>query len=136
MATIQNSISFLGFNVTNVVFERAHDFNIGEFQINIEHLSHIHKEDKNLFQTVFIVNITDTSKKFNLQVKAIADFQIVGDIEKDIYNSFVNINAPAIAYPYLRAFVTNIVVQAGMAPIIIPPINFTKQTPNLPEAEK
>jgi preprotein translocase subunit SecB len=136
MATIQNAINFISFNITNVVFERPHDFKTGEFQIHIEHLSQIHKEDKNSFQTIFIVTISDNDKKFNLQVKAIADFQIVGEIEKEVYNSFVNINDPAIAYPYLRAFVSNIIVQAGMPPIIIPPINFTKKAPAKPEVKE
>lgn len=126
MASIQNAINFLGFNVTNVVFERPHGLNQGEFQINIEHIAQINPSDKNLFQAVFIVTVTDSEKKFNLQVKAVADFQIIGEIEENIYTSFINVNAPAIAYPYLRAFVSNIILQAGMAPIILPPVNFTK----------
>lgn len=126
MATIQNSLNFLGFNVLSVVFERPDGFMSGEFQINIEHISQVNSENKNLIKAVFIVTVTDKTKKFNLQVKAVADFEIIGVDEPEIYNSFVHVNAPAIAYPYLRAFISNIILQSGMAPIIIPPVNFTK----------
>lgn len=126
MATIQNSLNFLGFNVLSVVFERPDGFMSGEFQINIEHISQVNSENKNLIKAVFIVTVTDKTKKFNLQVKAVADFKIIGVDEPEIYNSFVHVSVPAIAYPYLRAFISNIVLQSGMAPIIIPPVNFTK----------
>ncbi len=126
MATIQNSLNFLEFNVLSVVFERPDGFMSGEFQINIEHISQVNSENKNLIKAVFIVTVTDKTKKFNLQVKAVADFKIIGVDEPEIYNSFVHVSVPAIAYPYLRAFISNIVLQSGMAPIIIPPVNFTK----------
>lgn len=126
MATPQNAIKFLGFNVTNVVFDRPHGFHSGEFQINIEHISTVQPENKNIFQIVFIVTISGKDNQCNIQVKAIADFEAVGEVPDEVYQSFVNVNAPAIAYPYLRAFVSNIVLQAGMAPIILPPVNFTK----------
>lgn len=126
MAIPQNAIKFLGFNVTNVVFDRPHGFHSGDFQINIEHICNIQAENKNLFQIVFIVTISGKENQCYIQVKAIADFEAVGEVSEEIYQSFVNVNAPAIAYPYLRAFVSNIVLQAGMAPIILPPVNFTK----------
>ncbi len=130
MASTQNAISFQGFNVTNVVFERPSGFTSGEFNINIEHLVQVNADNKDLFLIVFIVTLNDKDKLFNLQVKAVADFQIIGDVDSVIYESFINVNAPAIAYPYLRAFVSNLVTQAGMNPIIMPPVNFTRQITN------
>jgi len=133
MVPTQNAITYLRFNVTNVIFERPDDFQAGEFQINIEHIPLINKSDKNLFQTIFIATITSKDKSVNIQVKAAADFKVIGEVEKAIYDNFVNINAPAIAFPYLRAFVSNLTVQAGMAPIILPPVNFTS---NIKPSEK
>ncbi len=126
MASIQNAITFLGFNVINVVFERPLGFSTGEFSINIEHLAQVNTENSSLFQAIFIVTLNDKDKVFNLQVKAAADFQVIGEVAPDVYDSFINVNAPAIAYPYLRAFVSNLVMQAGMNPIIMPPVNFMR----------
>ena len=36
------------------------------------------------------------------------------------------VNAPAIAYPFLRTFIANFLLNSGYEPIILPSINFTK----------
>ncbi|MDD2760754.1 MAG: protein-export chaperone SecB [Methylomonas sp.] len=51
------------------------------------------------------------------------------ETEEDIIDSFktsnfVTINAPAIAYPFLRSFISTITLNAGYEPILIPTINF------------
>jgi preprotein translocase subunit SecB len=128
MATIQSSLAFKSFNVLNVVFERPEEFNSGEFTVEVEHITQVDTEISNKFQTIFIVNVVDKSNVFNLQVKASEDYEIIGEVPPEIYENFVRLNAPAIAYPYLRAFISNMVLQAGMNPIIIPPLNFNKPT--------
>lgn len=45
-------------------------------------------------------------------------------------SSFPIINAPAIAFPYLRSFISILTVQAGYAPVIIPSINFVEFAKN------
>jgi len=126
MATIQNAFQFLGFNVINIVFERPIGLVSGEFSINLEHIAQISSADSSLFQVIFIVTVADKDNAFNLQVKAVSDFKVVGDVQNDIFENFMKINAPAIAYPYLRAFISNLALQAGMVPIIIPYVNFTQ----------
>ncbi len=39
---------------------------------------------------------------------------------------FTSINAPAIAYPYLRSFITNILVNAGYPALYLPTVNFVE----------
>ena len=41
-------------------------------------------------------------------------------------SDFPKINAPAIAFPYLRALVSNITLQSGFDPVMLPSINFVK----------
>jgi preprotein translocase subunit SecB len=41
-------------------------------------------------------------------------------------SSFPKVNAPAIAFPYFRAFISTFLLNAGYEPIILPSINFTK----------
>ena len=45
-------------------------------------------------------------------------------------SSFPKINAPAIAFPYLRAFVSNLTLQSGLEPVILPSINFVQLANN------
>ena len=54
-------------------------------------------------------------------------FQCSEPITVDFLNShFTNINAPAIAFPFLRSFIAFMVLNAGYKPFILPSINFTK----------
>jgi preprotein translocase subunit SecB len=58
----------------------------------------------------------------------------MGDVEQKIYDNYINISSPSIVYPYIRAFITNLVIQTGMKPIIIPPLNFANK-PSAPEVK-
>jgi preprotein translocase subunit SecB len=44
--------------------------------------------------------------------------------ESTIEDTFIQVNAPAIAYPFLRAFVATICVNAGYKPLMLPAVNF------------
>lgn len=37
---------------------------------------------------------------------------------------FIQVNAPAIAYPFLRAYVSTICVNSGVPSVLLPPVNF------------
>ncbi|MBF0752010.1 MULTISPECIES: protein-export chaperone SecB [unclassified Pasteurella] len=39
-------------------------------------------------------------------------------------NPFLHVNAPAIAYPFLRAYVSNLFLMSGYAPLMLPSVNF------------
>jgi len=57
----------------------------------------------------------------------IAWFKTSSNIEEDFKtSSFTKVNAPAIAYPYLRAFITTITLNSGFKPFTLPTINFVK----------
>ena len=86
-------------------------------------------EENNTFGVAFKLNINDRS--FDLIIEAFFNFEIVDEkITEDFkLSSFPKINAPAIAFPYLRAFVSNLTLQSGLEPVILPSINFV-QLPN------
>jgi preprotein translocase subunit SecB len=46
--------------------------------------------------------------------------------DKFLKSEFGRISAPAIGFPFVRAFISTISLQAGLAPIIIPSINFVQ----------
>ena len=64
---------------------------------------------------------------FILSVEYAARFSTDNEIDENFKESnFVKINAPAIAYPFLRAYISNFTLNSGFAPIVLPTINFTK----------
>lgn len=57
--------------------------------------------------------------------KYLANFFREEKIDDDFKKSpFVYVNSPAIAYPYLRASVSSVLINSGLENIILPTINF------------
>ena len=52
-------------------------------------------------------------------------FKTEGAFRDDWLNSdFVRINAPAIAYPYLRSFISQYTLLSGQGAVVLPAVNF------------
>lgn len=45
-------------------------------------------------------------------------------VDQTLTDPFIQVNAAAIAYPFLRAFVSTICINAGYNSILLPPVNF------------
>ena len=58
-------------------------------------------------------------------VEALFMFSVDGEITEGFkLSDFPKINAPAIAFPYLRAYISNLTLQSGLEPVMLPSINF------------
>jgi preprotein translocase subunit SecB len=126
----QPKLQFKGFEITKIVLDRDPSVKSGNFDVDIQHIAQSQEENKNKIRTVFIITINSKSQPlFNFQVQAIGDFEIIGETEEKIYNNFMNISAPSIVYPYIRAFISTTMLQAGLQPVIIPSINFAAMPP-------
>lgn len=83
--------------------------------------------DKNKFAFKIVFNLKINDSEYDLNIEAMFNFKTDEEITEDFKNShFPKINAPAIAYPYLRAYVSNLTLQSGVTPIMLPTINFIK----------
>lgn len=77
------------------------------------------------FNVLFKLNLFD--EEFSLQLEARFDFELDDEMSEDFKSShFPTINAPAISFPYLRAYISNLTLQSGIKPIILPSINFVE----------
>ena len=64
---------------------------------------------------------------FTLNIIFGAVFGTSETIDEDFKESdFVKINSPAIAFPFLRSFISNLTLNAGLSPFILPAYNFAK----------
>lgn len=69
--------------------------------------------------------LISSSLGYELSVEYIAFFETDEAVTEEFKNSnFVTINAPAIAYPFLRSFISTLTLNAGYNPVLIPTINF------------
>ena len=64
--------------------------------------------------------------KNQFSVKYLAEFECDAEVTPDMLknHAFVQVNAPAIAYPFMRAFIATILLNAGYEPPMLPAINF------------
>ena len=69
---------------------------------------------------------------FDLEIEFVAIFGTSEAIDDNFKKStFVKINSPAIAFPYLRSFVSTLTLNAGLPPLILPAYNFTKENEDI-----
>lgn len=102
------SLQFLNDEVENALGYEPEILNEKTFAINFSFL-HSHKDGISLvleYQAIFKVD---------------EESHIDGSL---LDNPFLHVNAPAIAYPFLRAYVSNLFLMSGYAPLILPSVNF------------
>src|SRR5208282_409540 len=51
-------------------------------------------------------------------------FKKASDLDDAVLETFCNINAPAIIFPFIREMISSMSLKAGVQPILIQPINF------------
>lgn len=87
------------------------------------------KEKDKLLTSVVTINIGDVyereNNEFAIQISMAGIFETIGDTPLTS-EEFKNINAPAIIYPFIRQLARTISLDAGMAQLILPVINFQK----------
>ena len=94
-------------------------------------------ENNQFFDIVFNLHLTDKNQLFSLKITAMANFQTDEVIDASFKNSdFVNVNAPAIAFPFLRTFVANFMLNTGYTPVIFPSYNFQTLAENKKQPKK
>jgi len=79
------------------------------------------KENPKLFNILMDVSV-DAPEFFHFRIFAIGAFECSEEIDENIRKNFINVNAPAIMFPYIRSFITTFTSNLGNVthPIIIP----------------
>ena len=70
------------------------------------------KERPEFFKIIQEIKLS-SENYFNLFILAVGTFEIKTDIDENVKKSFVNINAPAIMFPYIRAFISTLTTNLG-----------------------
>lgn len=98
------------------------EFEKSNFELGLE--TGFSEDDLRSFRIKFRAVIS-SEVGYELTVEYSSFFETDEEIIEDFKSSnFVTINAPAIAYPFLRSFISTITLNAGYEPVLIPTINF------------
>jgi preprotein translocase subunit SecB len=139
-AKVQPAIRMKGFQVIRVELDcpkgydgsLEHDLKINDFKFGVD----FDPEQVNNFAIRFELILNDTgvaNRRFSLSVVSLALFESREPISEETRKSdlFI-INAPAIAFPYVRSFITTFTASIGMPPVVLPTYNFVHQRNSKP----
>ncbi len=100
-----------------------------EFGTKLRFEAVYHTENQNNFAIVFDLELENEESAFVLKLKATAHFEADNLIDDDFKSSpFVKISAPAIAFSYIRTFISNLTLNSGYEAIMLPSFNFIKMS--------
>ncbi len=78
--------------------------------------------DLKQFELYLDVYITDERDRLKIEVKTISFFE-TDEVENLVDNPYFTINAPAIVYPYIRAYIGTLTTQSGINAVLLPAMN-------------
>lgn len=113
-------------NLNSVSLSRS-VFSKGEIEQAVECQMEFSVSSKEVEKKLFVsekINLrSNASPSFSIEVEMVAEFEKGPNFSVSV-EDFSNINAAPIIYAYIRQHISNLTLQAGMSPIILPIINF------------
>ena len=77
------------------------------------------------FTLLLDVSIKDEKESFKIDMSTIGLFNFQGNVtEKELSNYFLT-NAPAIIFPYVRAYISSVTALSGLTTVNLPVMNLT-----------
>jgi preprotein translocase subunit SecB len=120
----QSKLSFYGVDIIETSLKIKKPFNFeGQIDLKTE-AKLISPTDDGTFKIVMTVRL-NFKDYFDIKVGAIGNFKIEGYVSSEEQKSFININAPAIMFPYIRSFISNLSANCGQSlPTLVAPPQF------------
>ncbi|MFW5656665.1 MAG: hypothetical protein ACOC0C_03530 [Bacteroidota bacterium] len=118
----QPKLSFHGVDFLHVHFDaltpRANDMQI---DIHCEPKIYYPAESANDFKIIMDLELK-SERCFELSLRAVGNFELEKEIDDTLKKTFINSNAPAIMFPYVRSFITTLSSNLGnvIGPLLIP----------------
>jgi preprotein translocase subunit SecB len=92
-------------------------------------------DEQRIFIVEFDLRLATNKGTFMMTTKYHVTFQAEKPVTPEYLESpTIKVNAPAIAYPFVRSFVATVITNAGYPAIYLPSVNFVKRI--APELEK
>jgi preprotein translocase subunit SecB len=123
----QAKLSFTGVEIVKVSFN-AFSSPQEDMDVKINCIPRVFypEDDKFGFKIIMDLEVKD-ERYFQINLSAIGNFQITQELTDDLKKKFVNSNAPAIMFPYIRSFISTLTANLGnvIGTVTIPTQFFT-----------
>jgi|WetSurMetagenome_2_1015567.scaffolds.fasta_scaffold431172_2 preprotein translocase subunit SecB len=119
----QPRLRFHGVDIIDLAFELFNKKE-EEVQVNIDIDPSIFypKDSENTFKILMQVKL-EAKEYFKLKLTALGNFEIIGNNNPEFKKQVINVNSPAIMFPYVRSFISLLTSNVGkdFKTITIPP---------------
>ncbi len=120
----ESRFQFKGFNVGRSLIERKSNEASKKISLSFVPKGLLNKE-KATFQLELGVKIEDENQSFNIEIDATAFYTFEKTVSKEDLDMMFFLNAPAILFPYLRAYISTLTNLSGFEPINLPTLNMS-----------
>ena len=118
---------FLGYKVLESSIKVSEDPIVdAHLSVNF-HQQISYNEDEQKMRLELTSKINDDKSLVDIEVKTIGFFEYDNTITPQERDGFFRVNAPAILFPYVRAYVSSLTALSGINPITLPTLNLSKQ---------
>ncbi len=128
-SVVQKKIRLIGFKTINFSLSCVPNTKKDGPTFQLELGNQVFPDNSKVFAKVFQIQIqanhTSESIKISTEYHAIFECSTVVD-DAFLESEFAEIAAAAIGFPFVRAFISSVSVQAGYPPIILPSMNFVQ----------
>lgn len=114
---------FDSFIIQKSLFELNQNNEVGELSVGFKSEGKLDFE-KGKFNLELGIFISDSTEALKIEIDSIGYFNFE-NLDKDSLSNFLFVNAPAILFPYLRAYISSLTTLSGIRPIILPTLNLT-----------
>jgi len=121
----KSKFQFKGFSIVRSLIERNDKDASKKISLSFSPKGFINKKKSN-FQLHLGVKIEDENRSLNIEIDAIANYVFEDNRGLDNLNKFFYINAPALLFPYIRAYISTLTNLSGFEPINLPTLNMTQ----------
>lgn len=118
-----SSFQFENFIINKSLFELGNNSGVSDLSIGFRPSGKLDMVNQ-MFTLELAVFISDSSEAFKVEIESLGFFKF-NNIEKEDLSSFLYFNAPAILFPYIRAYISSLTTLSGIKPIMLPTLNLS-----------
>jgi len=115
---------FQGFKIKKSSIELNTDEQ-GELDLDFN-LSGVINKGSGVFELDMGVFISNDEKTVNIETIAVGNYSFPLDQEFENLKNFLYLNAPALLFPYVRAYISTLTALSGIKPITLPTMNLSQ----------
>jgi preprotein translocase subunit SecB len=114
---------FDSFIIKKSLFELNQNNEVGELSVGFKSEGKLDFE-KGKFNLELGIFISDSTEALKIEIDSIGFFNFE-NLDRESLSNFLYVNAPALLFPYLRAYISSLTTLSGIRPITLPTLNLT-----------